>query len=193
MDTLRQHDITLGSGRVVLRPMTEDDWDMLLKWNSDPEVLYFAEGDDVASYSIEEVQAIYRGVSQTAHCFIIQLDGVPIGECWLQRMNLDRILERFPGIDCRRIDLMIGEKRLWGRGIGTEVIRMLTEFGFDEENADAIFGCSVGEYNPRSRRAFEKNGYTLYQEIILEPGAKTRAEYDLILTKEAYCVSKRAR
>jgi RimJ/RimL family protein N-acetyltransferase len=64
------HSITLRSKRVVLRPMTESDWDILLKWNSDPEVLYYSEGDDVQAYRLEDIQGIYRGVSQTAFCFI---------------------------------------------------------------------------------------------------------------------------
>ena len=135
MAKLREHNINLESGLIVLRPLTEDDWDILLKWNSDAEVLYWIEGDDVTSYSLEDVQGIYRGVSQNAFCFIIEFDGRPIGECWLQKMNLQRILDQFPDKDCRRIDLMIGEKQLWGRGIGTEVIRMLTEFGFEKAAA----------------------------------------------------------
>jgi len=72
--------------------MTEDEWDKLLKWNNDPEVLFFAESDDIASYNLEQVQEIYCSVSQNAFCFIIEVDGTPIGECWLQQMNLDRIL-----------------------------------------------------------------------------------------------------
>ena len=133
---LREHETVLRGEKVVLRPMTEGDWDILLKWNSDPEVLYFSEGDDVTSYSLEDIQGMYRGVSQSAFCFVIELDGRPIGECWLQRMNLKRILKRYPGQDCRRIDLMIGEKDLWGRGLGTDVIQTLTGFGFEEEGAD---------------------------------------------------------
>ncbi len=43
----------------MLRPMTEKDWGLLLTWNSDPEILYFAEGDDVTSYTLSEVQDIY--------------------------------------------------------------------------------------------------------------------------------------
>ncbi|NBD36081.1 MAG: GNAT family N-acetyltransferase, partial [Chloroflexi bacterium] len=120
---LREHNITLTGKRVVLRPMTEADWPVLLKWNNDPEVLYFSEGDDVGSYSLEQIQMIYRHVSQTAYCFMIEFDGEPIGECWLQEMNLERILEKYPGRDCRRIDLMIGERAFWGQGLGTEVIR----------------------------------------------------------------------
>ena len=107
---LRTHDVTLRGPRVVLRPMTEGDWDLLHRWGSDPEVLWLSEGDDVASYTREEVQGIYRHVSQQAFCFIIEVNGEAIGECWLQEMNLERILLRFPEKDSRRIDLTIGEK-----------------------------------------------------------------------------------
>jgi RimJ/RimL family protein N-acetyltransferase len=76
---LREHTITLRSERVVLRPMTEDDWDILLKWNSDPQVLYYSEGDDVQAYSFEDIQGIYRGVSQSAFCFVAEVNHNPPG------------------------------------------------------------------------------------------------------------------
>src|SRR5262249_35709719 len=147
--------------RVTLRPMTEQDWDILLAWNNDPVVLYFAEGDHVASRSLHEVRDIYRSSSQNAYTFMIEVEGRVIGECWLQKMNLPRILERWPGRDCRRIDLMIGQKEYWGQGYGTEVIRLLTEFGFEHERADLIFGCDIADYNPGSQKAFEKAGYAM--------------------------------
>ena len=50
---LREHEIVLRGEKVFLRPMTEDDWDILLKWNSDPDVLYFSESADVTSHSLE--------------------------------------------------------------------------------------------------------------------------------------------
>lgn len=143
MIKLRQHDFifegkTPKNKIIKLRPMTEDDWDILAKWNTDPEVLYYSEGDDVSAYTLEQVQEIYRSVSQNAFCFIIEFDGKPIGECWLQKMNLKRIMDKYPDLDCRRIDMMIGEKQYWGQGLGTEVIRLLTEFGFKVERADVI-------------------------------------------------------
>jgi RimJ/RimL family protein N-acetyltransferase len=159
------HEIYLIGERVTLRPMIEADWPDLLRWNSDPEVLYFSEGDDVAAYTLEEVQGIYREISQSAFCFIIEYQGHSIGECWLQRMNLTRILVDYPGFDLWRIDLLIGEKTLWGLGLGTEVIHLLTEFAFQGEGADYVFGLDIADDNPRSRRAFEKNGYQLLARI----------------------------
>jgi RimJ/RimL family protein N-acetyltransferase/2'-5' RNA ligase len=174
------HAITLRGKRITLRPMTEADWPVLLRWNSDPEVLYYAEGDDVESYSLAEVQAIYRTVSQNALCFIIEYQDQPIGECWLQRMNLERVLKEYPGFDVRRIDLMIGEKGLWGQGLGTEVVHLLTDLAFRQEGVDYIFGLDIADYNPRSRRAFEKNDYRLVARNPQPAGRKARYMLDLL-------------
>jgi RimJ/RimL family protein N-acetyltransferase len=181
---LNEHNITLHGEQVVLRPMTENDWDILARWNSDPEILYFTEGADVESYDLEEVQGIYRWVSQNAFCFIIEFNDQPIGECWLQRMNIERLLEKYPGKDCRRIDLMIGEKRLWGRGLGTDTIRTLTRFGLEEEGADMIFGL-VGDYNLRSVGAFKRTGYEVNAKVEEPSGEKATFSYDLVIRRKA--------
>lgn len=161
ISTLRCHGVTLTGGAVTLRPMTEGDWDILLEWNNDPVVMDLADHAAFTETTLEELQTIYRWISSHAHCFIIEVENKPIGECWLQRMNLQRIVREFPGQDLRRIDLMIGEKALWGHGYGTEAIGLLVDFGFAEEQVDAIFAV-VAEENRRSRRAFAKNGFALH-------------------------------
>ena len=186
MTTLRTHDVHLVSGPLHLRPMTEDDWDRLMVWNNDPVVLYYAEGGDITSWSLPDMQSMYRGVSQAAYLFIIELDGVPVGECWLQRMNLDRVLEQYSGLDVRRIDLMIGEKGRWGHGWGTRVIGLLTCYAFDVCSADLLYEPEIADYNIRSRRAFEKNGFRVIGEVPQKPGAKARVCYEMVLTREAY-------
>jgi aminoglycoside 6'-N-acetyltransferase len=184
MAELRTHSITLRGGRVFLRPMTEEDWEVLLRWNNDSEILYYAEGDDVGQYNIDEVKMIYRSVSQHALCFVIELNGVPIGECWLQEMNLERILRQYPGKDCRRIDLMIGEKTYWGQGIGTEVIGLLVKFGFEHAKAELIFACDVAAYNFRSVKAFQNAGFDVCQTIPQPKTDKALYRYDLVCTRE---------
>jgi RimJ/RimL family protein N-acetyltransferase len=183
---LRQHDIILNGQQLVLRPMTEHDWDILLVWNNDPDVLYYVESDTVSSRTFEEIQALYRSVSQHAFCFIIESKGQQIGECWLQKLNLDRLLQKYPNADCRRIDLMIGERELWGRGIGTEVIRLLTTFAFEHEQADFVFGCEVADYNLASQKAFQKVGYQLSKNIQQASGAKARYCVDFVLSREDF-------
>ena len=184
--TLREHKVTLHGATVRLRPMTENDWDVLARWGGDPDVLWSSEGDDVQSYSLEDVQGIYRETSQTAFCFVIEVHGYAIGECWLQKMNLDRVLSKYPGTDCRRIDLTIGEKSQWGRGYGTDTIRTLTRWAFEDQGADMVFGCEVADYNPRSRRAFERAGYLEDQRVQEPAGAQARWSYDLALRRDDY-------
>lgn len=188
---LCMHDVVLTGRRVRLRPMTEADWPTLLRWNQDPDVLRYAEGDDVQGYTVDEVKAIYREVSQHAYCFIAEPVGLPwqggpVGEGWLQEMNLPRLLERFPGEDLRRIDLMIGEKTLWGRGLGTEMIDLLTRFAFVNQATDRVFGCDIADFNARSLRAFEKNGYRLFTCIPQPPGSKASVAHDMMLTRTQY-------
>ena len=96
----------------------------------------------------------------------------------------------FPFIDpdaaLFRIDLMIGEKAFWGQGWGTRIIRLLTDYGFERCEAGAVFGVGVADYNPRSRRAFEKNGYAVDQTIPQPAGSKAREEYDMVMTRDAW-------
>jgi RimJ/RimL family protein N-acetyltransferase len=101
-------------------------------------------------------------------------------------MNLPRITQKLPDQDCRRIDLMIGEKDFWGRGIGTEMIRLLTEFAFELEHADQVFGCGIADYNPRSLRAFQKVGYQIVETIEEPAGSKAHFSYDVSLTRSQY-------
>lgn len=186
MTELVTHDKVLRGKRATLRPLTEEDWDLLLKWNSDPEVLYFTEGDDVESYSLEDVQGIYRSVSRTAFCFIIESETGPIGECWLQEMNLERILQRYPDSRCHRIDLMIGEKEYWGRGLGSEVVKILVQFAFTEQASNFVFGCDIADYNWGSQRVFEKNGFTVDAKQIEPPGNKAVCRYDFVLSRSTW-------
>ncbi len=181
---LREHQVTLEGDRVVLRPLTEADWPILLRWNTDPEVLYYADGDNVESYSLPQVRDIYRSVSQHAFCFVIEHDGEPVGDCWLQEMNLERVKERHPDLDCRRIDIVIGDKRLWGRGLGGEAVRLLRDLAFDAQSADAVFACDVGDYNERSLRMFRRAGFRVDGVNRMPDGAKAQVNYDLILERK---------
>ncbi len=191
MRSLKTHDIILEgisprNSHIRLRPMTDEDWDLLLKWNNDPEVLYYAEGDDITSYTLEGIQDLYCSVCENAFCFIIEVDEIPIGECWLQEMNMERVLDAYPDMDVRRIDLAIGEKDYWNKGIGTTVIEMLTRFGFEQEKADLIYEPGIADYNLRSMKAFQKVGYEVVGVIEEKPGYKAKILYDLILTRDRF-------
>ena len=80
---LRTHDVTLRDATLVLRPLTEADWEILSTWAGDPEVLFLAEDDAVEERTLGELQASARAASQQGVCWIIELDGEPIGDARL--------------------------------------------------------------------------------------------------------------
>lgn len=137
----------------------------------------------MSAWSPEQVRTIYSSISQHAFCFIIEYLGSPVGEGWLQEMNLDRVLLKHPGKDVRRIDLMIGDKSCWGLGIGTEAIRLLTRFGFETQAVDVIYIPEVADYNERSLRAFQRIGYRVVAAFDKESGRKALKTYDLALDR----------
>lgn len=196
MSEIRTHTVTLcgrtaGGRPVALIPLTEAHWPHLYRWYSDPEVLFFTEGDNVSAYSAEDVRGIYSQVSQTAFCFLIEVDVgqgamVSVGDGWLQEMNYDHILERYPGLDVRRIDLAIGEMDYWGQGIGTETIRLLTEFAFLQQGADVVYNVGIWDYNLRSWKAFQRVGYEIVARVKQPTGSKGTYGYDLALTRDRY-------
>jgi RimJ/RimL family protein N-acetyltransferase/8-oxo-dGTP pyrophosphatase MutT (NUDIX family) len=176
---LRTHSHVLADGDLVLRPMTERDWDAILPWNQDPEVLWWSEGDLVETRTRQEVQAIYRHVSQTpADIFGIEAGGEPVGDAWVQDMNLQRVLARCPGQVCKRVDLQIA-RPWWGRGVGGRAIRLLTAHAF-AGGADLVFGLDIAADNVRSRRAFAANRYVAWRRWAEPAGAKAPYRVDLV-------------
>lgn len=184
MTIIKTHDSILRKDNIKLRPMTDSDLDLLVELNSDPEVLYWSDNRDIERYTIEDVQGIYGGVSQNAWCFIIEYDNIPIGECWLQKMNMKYILAEFPDEILYRIDISIGKKEYWNRGIGHKAVKLLTEFGFKHQNADKIFYL-VEEKNKRSIRASEKAGYKLMAIVEIE-NDEFRYDIHMMMTKSEF-------
>ncbi len=193
MSIIHTHEIilrgSLNGHEVVLRPLTDADLPYLYKWCADPEVLYWTEGgedDPNLSYPKETVDMIYGSVSENALCFLIEADGAPIGEGWLQKMNLPYIREMYPaGTDVRRIDMSIGEKEWWGKGVGTTFVKLLTALAFEQEKVDVLH-CLCEDYNARSCRVWEKNGFELILREPLEQPQKGKFQHHYRLTREEY-------
>ena len=162
MSIIKAHDIILhgyaGEYDITLRPLCDEHLPLLYKWNSDPEVICWSEGPDAKPNTMDDVHHIYKQVSESGYAFLIEADGIAIGECLLCTLNNDSVTKKYPqGTDIRRIDTLIGEKSYWGRGIGTEIIRILVEFAFRESVDELYVFC--GDYNMRSIKTFLKNGF----------------------------------
>ena len=58
------------------------------------------------------------------------------------------------------VGIFIGEKSLWNRGYGTEVMELLLQHAFETLNLNRIW-LDVYDDNPRAIRAYEKAGFVL--------------------------------
>ena len=189
------HSYTLSNreGDLVLRPLTDVHLPLLYKWNSDPKVVYWSDDGNDTSFDKETVRAIYSHVSKNALHFLIEYKGRPVGDCWLQKMNLPDVVKSFPAdTDIRRIDVEIGECDCWGKGIGTTMLALLVQFAFEEQKADVLYNvCS--DYNVRSQRMRERLGF---QRVRVEPneeGNRAKFEYHYCLTQNEYFKQKTKR
>lgn len=73
-----------------------------------------------------------------------------IGECELE-MNSGAHGEAYAAIG-------IGERAYWGKGYGTDAMKLLLGFGFREWNLHRVSLLVFG-YNPRAMRSYEKCGF----------------------------------
>jgi RimJ/RimL family protein N-acetyltransferase len=144
-------------GKLVrLRAYEKFDLDAVMKWKNDEEVTYWLGGEALLYpvSSIAEERFIEAAASPTDRQknFVIETlaDRRYIGGIW------------FNGIDWRSrhaaIGIVIGDKSLWGKGYGTDAMRVLLRLGFDQMNLHRIW-LHVHDYNVRGIKSYEKCGF----------------------------------
>lgn len=186
MESISEWSIVLKSRRITLRPPEERDWEYLVRWNDDLEYRYFDGGDEAAAYILEHLQRMYDTGATGGYHFVVELNGTPVGGCWLHEMDLARIKQQFPNLDCRRMGLFISAREPTQPGVETQVVNLLTQFAFEEQDTEIVFCCNVDEQDPEYRRALESNSYITFGRNE-EPSAEGyRASYDYLLMRETY-------
>lgn len=56
------------------------------------------------------------------------------------------------------VAIALGERKYWGNGYGTDAMRIMLRYAFNELNLSRV-GLIVFEYNPRAIRSYEKVGF----------------------------------
>jgi RimJ/RimL family protein N-acetyltransferase len=84
------------------------------------------------------------------------------------------------------VAIALGEREYWGRGYGTDAMRILLRYAFNELNLRRV-GLIVFEYNPRAIRSYEKAGFILegrIRQVILRDGKRWDFLYMGILRED---------
>jgi RimJ/RimL family protein N-acetyltransferase len=140
------------NARVELAPLRDSDSSLLFEWINTRELVVLS--------------APFRPVSREAHdawfddirsrpdvrIFGIRLLGEDrlIGSCQLHSIH--------PVHRNAELQIRVGDGRARGRGLGTEAVRLLLGFGFDELDLHRIF-LRVFETNEAARRLYERVGF----------------------------------
>ena len=142
--------------RVYLRASERGDIPTFVRWLNDRETASFLSSRAPLSEPLEErwFERMLESQGRTAYHFVICLldDDRPLGTIGL--FNIDYV-DGNAGMG-----IGIGEKALWGKGLGTDALLALLDFGFGELRMERIW-LEVFDFNPRARRSYEKCGFVL--------------------------------
>ena len=140
-----------------------------LAWLQDKEVMQFTEAR-FAAHTEESLREYVRqsNAKSTSCLWRIMVEGCGhVGNVALT------------GIDFHHkrssLGLIIGDKRVWGLGVGTRAVMLATRYAFDVAGLEKI---TAGIYTPNqsSIRIFEKAGYrkeaTLKRQFCLDDGSR---------------------
>lgn len=142
-------------GKLVnLRPQDVTDLERDLAWINDAEVTRFLNARYPFSRTAETEwlrEAASTPTSYQHASFAIETkDGRHIGNTSLMDVQAEN--------RCATLGIMIGDKTYWSKGYGTDAVRMLQRFGFEEMNLNRI-QLTVDARNERAQACYRKCGF----------------------------------
>jgi len=137
--------------KVRLRAIERDDIPRFVKWLNDPEVKQYLTMFWPLSHAEEERWFEKQLDDQNSRVFAIETeDGTHIGNIGLHDIDWKNRKAT--------LGIFIGEKDYWNRGYGTDAIKTLLRFAFEELNLNRV-QLSVLDFNARAIRCYEKCGF----------------------------------
>jgi len=141
----------LEGEKVRLRPVKPQDLKRFAEWLQDAEVRRWLAALDEAPTLEEEIEWYEdtRANPDNVLWAIETLDGRLIGTCELRVT---------PRADRAELGIAIQDKSRWNSGYGTDAVRLVLEYGFEDLDLNRI-ELTTDEDNVRGRRCYEKCGF----------------------------------
>lgn len=134
---------------ISLEPAEPEDLPLFRAWRADPDVIYFMHYRFISSGEHEEEW--YRTVARNESEILwsVRLEGRSIGYTdmviyWINRSA--------------RTGLILGDRSTWGKGYGSEVVRLRTAYAFRELGLERLEADSLAG-NTAMHRVLQKEGY----------------------------------
>ncbi len=152
--------MVLETERLILREMTQEDFQALCKILQDESVMYAYEG----AFSNAEVQAWldrqvknYREYGFGLWAVILKEKGVMIGQCGLTVQNYKSNMVLEVGY--------LFQKEYWHCGYATEAAIACKEYAFDKLNSKEVYSI-IRDTNIASQDVAKRNGMSCIDEFI---------------------------
>jgi len=139
--------------KVILIPMKRKDVRLIHKWANQPEVIPLWNG---RQKTLKETKDDWRPHyfsdrdPYSGRCFVIVLDGSPIGMIVHNRIDKDN--------RSTDIDIIIGPTTLWDKGLGTDALKTFLSYLFKRFRLNRIW-LATYSHNKRAIRAYKKTGF----------------------------------
>lgn len=146
------------SEKIFLRQMKKEDVPIWCKWFNDQKILEFSvhRGKVVSQ---QEQMLFFDDLKEDPKKVQFMIcegqQGLPIGVI---------SLSFFPSEGSADISIIVGEKNYWGKGVASSSIKEIVSYGIDHHDITTFYaGCD--KRNIGSRRAFEKNGFVVFDHL----------------------------
>lgn len=140
--------------RVKLRAIEREDVPRFVRWFNDPEVKQFLTMYRPLSRAEEERWV--ESLASRREDIVLAIE-VRAGDQWVHIGNVG--LHR---IDWKNrtatLGIVIGEREYWGKGYGTEAVRTMLRYAFEELGLNRV-ELETYSFNPRAIRCYEKAGF----------------------------------
>ena len=146
----------LRGEKVLLRALAHSDVPSFVRWFNDQEVTQFLGADMWPMSTESEERWFNRHVEENTLVLGIETiaaagqSGVHIGN-----IGLHNVSERNHNAE---LGIVIGEKEYWSQGYGTDAIKTMLRYSFDELNYHRVY-LRVYDFNARGMRCYEKCGF----------------------------------
>jgi len=130
--------------------------DAFARWSHDSEYLRLLDSSPANQFSVKQliewIEKEQKKDPPAFYAFQIRSleDNRPVGFIGLDGTAFPHG-EMFVGIG-------LGERELWGKGFGTDAMKVILRFAFQELNLRRV-SLNTFEYNPRAIRSYEKAGF----------------------------------
>lgn len=165
--------VVVADGDLVIRRMRDhdDDYSLMVRWRNLPHVRRWWD-HDLPTQTLESIREEYAQEtaddSPTTLC-IIELEKEPVGFTQFYRWasfpdETDEVGVPYDD-DTFGLDIFIGEPDLPGKGLGTRIVTLLSDYLLDELGASSV-SLTTALDNHAAQRTYEKSGFTKVREVL---------------------------